>query len=134
MLTWEQYLIKSMVPQTNVNQSNQISGTTQLKYWLRNSNAGPNRDQSKYSISALVIWAICFVQRKLLIFFFKHFLLLFATLTTNLLVTLAATMPNAMIYKDECSVKMFSGDFWAIINAGNTTKVKGILGDNTLVP
>lgn len=55
-------------------------------------------------------------------------------LTTSLLVTLAATMPNAMMYTDACSVKRFCGDFWAIIRAGSTTSVSGMLGERTLVP
>jgi len=55
-------------------------------------------------------------------------------LTTNLLVTLAATMPKARMYTEACSVKMFWGDFWAIIRAGSTTSVSGMLGDRTLVP
>lgn len=55
-------------------------------------------------------------------------------LTTNLLVTLAATIPKARMYTEACSVKMFCGDFWAIIRAGSTTSVRGMLGDSTLVP
>lgn len=55
-------------------------------------------------------------------------------LTTSLLVILAATIPKARMYTEACSVNIFSGDFWAIIRAGSTTKVSGMLGDNTLVP
>lgn len=55
-------------------------------------------------------------------------------LTTSLLVILAATIPKASMYTEACSVNMFSGDFWAIISAGSTTRVSGMLGDNTLVP
>lgn len=58
IFTCAQYRIKSCVPQIKVNHKSNISGITQLKYWFRNSNEGPKSDQSRYSISDFVIWAI----------------------------------------------------------------------------
>lgn len=48
--------------------------------------------------------------------------------------TLAATIPNVMMYRDGYVSKTLSTDFSEIISAPNTTATNGIIGDKTLVP
>lgn len=47
---------------------------------------------------------------------------------------MAATIPKAKIYSDGYVSNTWSTDFSDIINAGNTTKANGIIGEITLVP
>lgn len=56
------------------------------------------------------------------------------SLTTSLFVTLAATIPNVMMYNDGCVSNNRSTDFCEIMNALKTTASNGITGDITLVP
>lgn len=55
-------------------------------------------------------------------------------LTTSLLVTLAATIPNVIIYNDGWVSKTLSTDFCEMMKALNTTASSGITGEITLVP
>lgn len=56
------------------------------------------------------------------------------TLTTSLFVTLAATIPNVIIYSDGCVSNTASVDFCEMMKALKTTANNGITGEITLVP
>lgn len=126
-----------MVHHSMANQSTQYSLIKLLKYWFKNKNNGPSRPQSEYTIPLLVIWAIWKAIdeiNELLDIVHSRQIQFSLILTTNLFVTLAATIPNASMYKVGYVSKMWSTDFSEMINAGSTISANGITGEITLVP
>lgn len=120
-----------------------ISGKKLLKYWFKNSKTGPNNPKSVYPISLFDIWAICngtTSKRHKFSVSIGRFCSDIACderctpLTTSLFVTLAAYMPNVIMYSDGYVSNTRSTDFCEMINASTTTVTSGTTGDRTLVP